>query len=146
MKIQTTALAAALLLSVNAFAEDKATTNQNRSTTATTETTTTDTDTYRHGEAVRETAMRDATGKPISPPGETVSQVARTQGDFMQLDSDRDGSLSADELSADADLNARVDTIDTDGDGIISRTEFNTSLASGDDAEEDFEDELDEDE
>lgn len=141
MKFQTTALAAALLLSMNAFAEDPAKV-QAQSTTSTTETATDDT--YVHGQAVRETAMRDATGKPISPPGEEVSQVARTQGDFMQLDTDRDGSLSSEELSASADLDATA--LDSDGDGLISRTEFNASLASGDDAEEDFEDELDEDE
>lgn len=141
MKFQTTALAAALLLSMNAFAEDPAKV-QTQSTTSTTETATDDT--YVHGQAVRETAMRDATGKPISPPGEEVSQVARTQGDFMQLDTDRDGSLSSEELSASADLDATA--LDSDGDGLISRTEFNASLASGDDAEEDFEDELDEDE
>jgi hypothetical protein len=141
MKLQTTALAAALLLSVNAFAEDPAKV-QTQSTTSTTETATNDT--YVHGEAVREAAMRDATGKPISPPGAEVSQVARTQGDFMRLDTDGDGSLSADELSANADLD--LATLDTDGDGVISRTEFNTSLASGDDIDEDFDDELDNDE
>ena len=132
MKFQTTALAAALLLSVNAFADDKATT-----------TSTTADDGYVHGETVREAAQRDATGQPLSPPGATVSQTARTQGEFMQLDTDKDGTLSADELSADAELNARIDELDADGDGVISRTEYNTSLANVDDMDDDFDSDLD---
>jgi hypothetical protein len=143
MKLQLTALAAALILSVNVAAGEKPAT-ADKAGTKPTQSTTTTSDRYVHGDTVRETAMRDATGKPISPPGEDVSQVARTQGDFMRLDTDKDGVLSADELGADADLTARLDTLDTDGDGVISRTEFNNSLASTDDDELD-DDLLDED-
>jgi hypothetical protein len=138
MKLQTTVLGAALLLSANAFADDKTT------TTSSTETTTS-ADRYVHGETVREAAQRDPTGAPLSPPGATVSATARTQGDFMRLDTDKDGRLSADELSANAELSAQLDALDTDGDGYISRTEFNNSLASSDDdMDDDFDNLIDE--
>ena len=86
-----------------------------------------------HGQNVKATAqaqqeLRDATGKPISPPGATVRETAQLQGDFMQLDGDKSGALSKTELNADADLLANFDALDEDGNGEISRVEFNASI------------------
>jgi hypothetical protein len=96
-----------------------------------------------HGQVVREAAQRDATGKPLTPPGQTVREVAHLQGDFMQLDGDKSGALSKTELNSDADLLANFDTLDEDGNGEISRIEFNSSIDMDDDTadSDDVEDE-----
>lgn len=96
-----------------------------------------------HGETVREAAQRDALGKPMDPPGQTVRDTAHLQGDFMQLDADRNGTISRAELQSDVDLVTHFGTLDADGNGELSRVEFNsqTSLVSEPDEEEEVEDE-----
>ena len=111
--------------------------------TPTTATDTTADDSYNHGDAVSQAAkdaQMDRTAPPASPPGQAVREVAQTQGDFMQFDADKNGTLSREELAAETDLTTNFGTLDTDGDGILSRTEFNGSLELGD-ADDDMEDE-----
>lgn len=55
------------------------------------------------------------------PPGDPL---AATQPDWSSLDTNSDGVLSESEIQADTSLSAVVDTWDTDGDGQISRVEF----------------------
>lgn len=112
--------------------------------TPVTATDTTADDAYNHGQAVSQAAKEaqtDRTSPPETPPGHAVREVAQTQGDFMQLDADKNGTLSRAELSAETELTTNFGTLDTDGDGILSRTEFNGSLEL---ADEDMEEEEEE--
>lgn len=109
--------------------------------------TTTQSESATHGPAVSGFARGQAdvrTTPPASPPGHSVSQVARSQGNWMQLDADGDGTLSDAEIAADAQLAADLDTYDSDGDGQLTRAEFDayvlanveTDVAVEDDAQE----------
>src|SRR5690606_21815278 len=74
------------------------------------------------------------------PPGDPL---AETQPDWSSLDTNNDGVLSESEIQADASLSAVVDTWDTDGDGQISRVEFDAWRGSTDGVAAEFDDGLD---
>ena len=111
--------------------------------TPTTATDTTADDAYTHGDAVSQAAKEmqtDRTSPPETPPGHAVRELAQTQGDFMQFDADKNGTLSREELAAETELTTNFGTLDKDGDGILSRTEFNGSVELTD-ADDELEDE-----
>ena len=88
-----------------------------------------------HGETVSEYARSQAEARdgtpPDSPPGHSISHVARSQGDWKQLDVDADGTLSDTEIAADTDLAAQLDAYDGDGDGTLTRAEYDAYVLAG---------------
>jgi hypothetical protein len=103
----------------------------NPASASTTATDTTTDDTYTHGETVRQ-AAQDARTQTDQNRGELVREAAHTQRDFMKFDTDNNGSLSTAELSADTELTSNFSTLDENGDGILSRAEFDGHLQLGD--------------
>jgi hypothetical protein len=157
MKLQPTALAAALALAVGsvAVAGDKPTgappAQETTHSTATpvqgtepVETTSSAThgstvSTYARTQAER---VRQGDKPPSEPPGQSTSYVAQGQRDFKGYDTDGDGILSASELEADTTLSANLQTYDTDGDGRLSRAEWDAyRVASADGDLPDYDDE-----
>lgn len=110
--------------------------------TSTTATDTTTDDAYIHGQEVSQAARAQQQLDPKSdlPPGHAVREVAHTQRDYMQLDADKDGTLSRVELNTDTELTTNFGTLDENGDGLLSRAEFNGHLELGQ-ADDDLEDE-----
>ena len=92
---------------------------------------------YNHGNAVCQAAEAARAQDEVNR-GALVREAAHTQRDFMQFDADQNGTLSSAELAGDADLTSNFSALDKDGDGIISRTEFDGHLAlDTDDGDED---------
>lgn len=111
----------------------------NPASASTTATDTTADDTYNHGQAVNQ-AAQDARLQTEQNRGELVREAAHTQRDFMKFDADKNGTLSTAELASDTELTANFSTLDENGDGILSRAEFDGHLQLGD-AEDTVEDE-----
>lgn len=109
--------------------QDQSVNPASASTTATD--TTPQDDTYTHGQAVQQ-AAQDARTQTEQNRGELVSEAAHTQRDFMKFDADKNGTLSTAELAADTELTANFSTLDENGDGILSRAEFDGHLQLGD--------------
>jgi hypothetical protein len=97
-------------------------------------------DTYTHGQTVREAAQAARTQTDQNR-GAMVSQAAHTQRDFMQFDTDKNGSLSSAELASDSELTANFSTLDENGDGMLSRSEFDGHLQLGQSDDDTVEDE-----
>jgi hypothetical protein len=132
-RVLTTTIAALLAAGASsvAFAQTTSPTPSTPTTQPTPATPPTDTSTTaqdNHGSTVREAAQHDTTGKPSTPPGQDVRETAHLQRDFMKLDADKNGSLSQTELSSDVELTGNFSTLDENGDGILSRDEFNGHL------------------
>ena len=56
------------------------------------------------------------------------SDTTLTGDSFGTLDTDHDGRLSSDEAGASASLNGRFKSLDTNGDGYVSQSEYSTGL------------------
>ncbi|MFK7738099.1 MAG: EF-hand domain-containing protein [Pirellulaceae bacterium] len=81
------------------------------------------------GKALNENPNADFEGAAITPGGGGgASSGGRPDPDamFSERDADEDGKLSGDEISG--RMADRVDEIDTDGDGSISKDEFMTAI------------------
>jgi hypothetical protein len=57
----------------------------------------------------------------------SMTQTTTTKS-FASLDRNHDGSISSDELAADAALSARFSTLDTDHDNRLSQAEFSVTV------------------
>lgn len=110
--------------------QDQSVNPASASTTATQTPTQTD-ETYNHGQAVSQ-AAQDAREQTDQNRGELVREAAHTQRDFMKFDADKNGTLSTAELAADTELTTNFATLDENGDGILSRAEFDGHLQLGD--------------
>ncbi|HET9483541.1 MAG TPA: hypothetical protein VFO79_06260, partial [Xanthomonadales bacterium] len=65
------------------------------------------------------------------PARRSASELARTLGDFSRLDADRSGGLLLSELDPDSDLGFNFWTYDVDGDGVVSRAEYDEYVLAG---------------
>lgn len=74
--------------------------------------------------AQQDPEQREPPKKAIPPIAEDKSKNTSTKS-FEQLDENKDGKLSKDELGADEAIGLEFSKMDRDGDGTISRDEWN---------------------
>jgi len=73
------------------------------------------------------TPMHEGTSPPeseVAPAPTTPTAALTSTATFKELDANKDGKLSKDEVASDPMWSANFDTADTDKDGYISKSEF----------------------